>query len=415
MHKWENYLKLKEYYHNPNIDKSMDDIFSDLNCYTNEVMGYDEDFSSITFFVLLPPVFYEGKFLKGLCFVQAADLICERYPRIKDVFHVMAFSMSCSYPWSDCADAYFSFYKNEARENWFRRTHPHKADKILIPTEDAEYINEYLMAPSKVSINKDIDVLCISRLIDLKNMPLIAEALKIYRDKYPEQKIKMTAILGKKFEMNHEELTADELTEMRKIEDVLVHPSDYMKIIPWMDYNNIPDYYSRAKATLIGSLLEGKNRALHEAMCCDSPVICFSDFNKYKRGSEPAFPEGAGMYIPEFSAESMADTIHHVLQNQNKFQPRKKYLEQYGRKNFFSKCIDAFTYYEHAIPDYQRGQHYNNLWLDLAIQENYQISLNDFIYDKNAALSWAQGLEKAGACLDFYVSRYDYFKLKYKF
>lgn len=414
MHKWDNYYKLKEYYQNPNISKPLDEIFSDLNCYTNEVMNYDEDFKALTFFILLPPLFYKGKFLKGLAFAQGIDLIYERYPRIKDVFHTMAFSMSCSYPWSDCADAYFVSYKNQKREDWFRRTHPHKKDKILIPTEDAEYTNEYFMAPTLVDINKDIDVLCVSRLIDLKNMPLIAEALKIYRIKYPENKIKMTTILGKKFEMNYQGLDEEELEEIRKIESILIHPTDYIEFIPWVDYVKLPDYYSRAKVTLLGTLLEGKNRALFEAMCCDSPVICFKDFNKYQRAGQPAFPKGAGLEIPEFSAESMADTIYEVLQNQSKFKPRKRYLEEYGRKKFFNRCIDAFPYYKSELPEYQRGQHINNIWLDLAVQENFQLSLIDFIYEKNVALSWANDIEDTGKVIDFYVSRYDFFKEKYQ-
>lgn len=410
MHKWENYHRLKEYYHNPNVNKPMDEIFADLNCYTNEVMNYDENYSALTFFVLLPPLFYKGKFLKGLSFVQGVDLVQERYPRIKDVMFSMAFSMSCSYPWSECADAYFASYKNEAREEWFRRTYPNKANKLLLPTEDGEYINEYLMAPTEVNINKDIDVLCVARLIDLKNMPLIAEALKIYREKYPEKKIKMTAILGKEFGMNHAELDADELAEMRKIESILVHPTDYIEFVPKANYLSIANYYSRAKVTILGTLLEGKNRALFEAMSCDSPVICFKDFNKYQRAGEPAFPAGGGLEVPEFSAESMADTIHEVLQNQDKFTPRKSYLETYGRKNFFNRCIDAFPYYKENLPGYQEGNHINNLWLELAIQENYQIGLTDFIYDKNSSLSWAQDIEDTVNCIKFYVSRYDYFK-----
>ena len=33
------------------------------------------------------------------------------------------------------------------------------------------------MAPTEINKAKDIDILCISRFIDLKNIPIIAEAL----------------------------------------------------------------------------------------------------------------------------------------------------------------------------------------------------------------------------------------------
>jgi len=56
----------------------------------------------------------------------------------------------------------------------------------------------------------------------------------------------------------------------------------------------------------------------------------------------PAFPDGAGLYAPEFDAESLADTFHQVLQNEAAFRPRRRFLETGGRKNFFQHCLDSF-------------------------------------------------------------------------
>jgi hypothetical protein len=68
------------------------------------------------------------------------------------------------------------------------------------------------------------------------------------------------------------------------------------------------------------------------------------------------------------------------LENQTEFKPRYQYLKHCGRKNFFNTCIDSFPYYQHNIPDYKPGDAINNLWLDLAVQQNYQVSLNSFLY-----------------------------------
>jgi hypothetical protein len=94
------------------------------------------------------------------------------------------------------------------------------------------------------------------------------------------------------------------------------------------------------------------------------------------------------------------------LENCGDFHPRKKYLEHAGRKNFLNRALDSFPYYERALPDYVRGNHVENLWLDLAMQENYQLSLHDFTYDRNLLLSKARGLERIDELLKFFFGRF---------
>src|SRR4029453_651818 len=180
--------------------------------------------------------------------------------------------------------------------------------------------------------------------------------------------------------------------------------------VPHVDYSAISQYYSRAKVLVLGSLIEGKNRAMNEAMSCDPPVACFQDLNQYTRGEDPLFPEGAGLCAENFYPECLADTIREIIKNQGDFKPRFHYLKTNGRKKFFNTCLRSFhSYYERLVPDFTLNDSNQNIWLDLAIQANYQLSLLDFLYDKNPSLSHTQGLEAIEKTVKFYLSRRDFF------
>ena len=395
-----------EYLANPNINKPIEEIYGDIDAYTNEFFEEDIEYHRhIDFFVALPPTIYEGKFLKGIFFSQAVEYLYELYPQLSELFLSMAYTMWGSYSGSTSADAYLTLYNNKHRSNWFRKTNPGRKDKLLIPLQDADFTNEYYMAPV-FGVKKDIDVLCVARLQAIKNLPVIAMALKVYNQKYPE-KIRMTLIVGKDFGDNLTNLATYEKETLRQIIAVLGDPDKYINIIPSISHDSLSQYYTRAKVCVLGSLFEGKNRVINEAMSCNTPVICFKDFNKYARGEEQAFPEGAGLYAPEFTAESLADTIHTVINNQSEFKPRYKYLQNNGRKNFLNTCIDGFPYYEKELPEYVQGQHYQNLWLDLAVQYNYQSSLEKFLYGGNfTASSHVSGLGYIDKAVKFYFERF---------
>ncbi|MEZ2231290.1 glycosyltransferase [Microcoleus sp.] len=376
-----NYDRQKPYLRNPHINKPIAEIYADLDAFTWEIFeDQPHRFDTVSFYVLLPPLFYEGKFIKGIYFSEAVELINKLFPGLSSVFHSFTFVPWIGYSWAPIADAYSSLYTNPQRDKWFRETYPDRAHKPTIPLQDCDFINEYWISPRNVP-EKDIDLLAVARISEEKNLPIIAKALKIYRQKHPQKPIKLTILSGHDFDVNNiNSLDESALNEWRQIETILTNPFDYINLLPRVDYyNEMPAYYSRAKAFVLGSLLEGKNRAIMEAMSCNIPVICFQEFNQYARGNAPVFPEGAGLYA-KFDPESLADTIYTVLENRTEFKPRYQYLKHCGRKNFFNTCIDSFPYYQHNIPDYKPGDVVNNLWLDLAVQQNYQVSLNSFLY-----------------------------------
>lgn len=394
------------YFADPRGDLPIERVYVDMDAYTLEYFEDEPEFHErIDFFVVLPPLLYEGQFLKGVFVSQAVDFLHKLYPQLGCLFFSVANSQWCNFPWSRRADGYYCLYSNPEREAWFRQRHPDRADKLLLPLQDADCTHEYVMAPVPF-VERDVDVVCVSRLHDLKNVPLIAEALRVFRRKY--RPVRMRLIVGKPFDSQTlAGLTEHELSEWRKVEACLERPDDYLQVVPQANYSKeLPSFYSRAKLCVLGSLLEGKNRSLYEAMSCNTPVVCFRAFNQFIRGTCPAFPDGAGLYAPEFDAESLADIFQQVFKNHGDFRPRRRFLETSGRKNSFDRCLDSFPYYETALPDFVRGQHVRNLWLDLAIQDNYQLSLLDFVYATNTLISHVRGLKAIDQMLRFYFSRF---------
>lgn len=386
-----NYQRQNPYFNIDQIYKPLEEIYADLDSWTNEIFEQEsERFENVKFSVILPPLMYEAKFIKGLYFSESVDLLNKVLPQLSDTFFSIADSLWCSYPWSNTADAYFTLYDNPDRETWFRKTYPQRGNKILIPASHSDFIHEYLIAPQPFTV-KDIDVLCVSQLSPINNLPIIAEALKIYAQKY-NKLLKTILIIDDNVDLKSiHELSSEFQLEWEKITNILVNPFDYIQMISQVDYyQQRPLYYSRSKICIMGSILEGKNSSLTEAMSCNTPVICFQQFNQYARGQDKIFPPGSGL-LSEFDPESLADTLHTALDNLTTFKPRLNYLKYQGRKHFFNICLDYFFDYYSRIPDYKQGQAYHNLWLDLAIQNNYQISLHDFLYGRSPR-SQIQGL-----------------------
>ena len=76
-------------------------------------------------------------------------------------------------------------------------------------------------------------------------------------------------------------------------------------------------------------------------------------------------------------------------------------------KNFINKIADCIPYFKENIPNYNEGKFHENLWIDLAIQENYQICYHDFLYDKNPAISHVRGIENIDSLIKFFYSRFN--------
>lgn len=409
------YELARPYLHAPRTDKPIEQVFSDLQAYSSEVFE-DEDrlTQKLDFRVLLPPLYYDGQFVKGIAYSQGVDYLHQIEPRISELFHCVAVSMSHAYPWSEKADGYFAFYKNPIREAWFRREYPDKSHIVLIPQEDADCPDDYFLGP-QLGVQKDIPLLCVSQLIECKNIPLLAEAVKVYQRKYDPQ-VKLHLVIGTEFETSHPDFTGlpeHAVSELRKAEKLVGNLADVITLIPKIPYAEMPTYYSRAKVTVLGSLLEGKNRSIHESMSCDTPVVTFKHFNQYARGETEAIFENAGVYAEHYAAESMADAIHEAIKHYGDFRPRRAFLTHSGRKNCLNKCIDSFPYYCDCLPEYQPSNHLSNLWIDLAMQYSYRLSPERYLYGAKPNLQWVKGPQKISELLNFFEQRHGYFSRAY--
>lgn len=405
----------EEYMHNPSIDKPIEQIWDDIDNYSFEER-YEETkdlHRSINFVVPLPPLFYEGRFLKGIFYSQATNMLVNKFPELKKMFNVCANSMFSSYPWSEKADCYFTCYKNEAREKYYKNKYPNKKDIVFIPLQDADFLNEYAIAPV-TGTQKTIDVFCVSTPFPVKNLPIIAKSLKVYENKYG-RRLKVVYAIGQRLTKKREDGSLDysELfdygkNELKKVDEILGNTKDYIQFEPYIEYKNISKYYSAAKCCVLGSLIEGKNRFISESLSSNTPIIVFKDFNKYARGDYPVFFGNSGEYVPEFTPESLADTIHKVICNRHEYEPRKNYLMHYGRKNFVNMMVDMLPYYKEYLPNYKPGRLMDNIWIDLACWSSYQISYYDLLYDKKCSITHVAGLDNVVKLIKYYYEKFGY-------
>jgi glycosyltransferase involved in cell wall biosynthesis len=388
-----------EYLDGP-VDKPLETIYAELDEFTMEFFPDEREYRDrLDIFFALPPLHYDGSFLKGILFTQAADYLVQQFPWVQDLFHVGAYSMCTAYPWSKKADFYLVCYDNRARHRAFQERNPERADRPLIGLQDADFINEFQIFP-KPPKEKDIDILCVGKFQRIKNTALLAESLKIYRQKYGV--IRAVLVAGQKFDLNFRGLDHDGIAQIRKIQELLIHPQDYLDIVPWVNYYDLPELYSRAKLYTLASYIEGKNRTFSEAMACDVPLVCFEHHNRYARGDNPVFPDRAGLYAP-LGAEGLADTFHTALNNLGDFQPRRAFLRESGRRGVLRTLLHRIPYYQGRLPS---GRPETELWLDLAVQANHQVSLHSYLYDDIAGRAWNQGIENVRETLTGYKSRF---------
>jgi glycosyltransferase involved in cell wall biosynthesis len=397
-----------EYFHTPHIDKPLHEIYADINGYSGEFFPDEPDFFEwINAFIPIPPLMYEGRFIKGLLISQGVDKLVQTFPHIKEIFNLAAYTMWSSYPWAEHADIMLTCYDNPDYLAWYKAQHPEKADRVYLPLLDTDYTNEYTCAPKWVA-EKDIDVLCVARMHDLKNLPNVARALKVYEQKYGHR-LRATFVIGKDFDLNQTTLDAHERDQMRAIERALVHVSDYITFIPKAEYfTELQALYDRSKTYTLASLIEGKNRGIREALLHDVPVLAYEAHNQWARGRDVIFPDRCGVTVA-YDDEAMADGWHFLLNETADWTPRKTTLNWMSRRFFVNMCLSEIPYYRQVLPEqWMAPDPISTLWLDCATWKNYEYSYYNFMYDAHPGLSNLQGLNTLLGTINYYCQKFSF-------
>lgn len=406
----------RDYFENPymNKERSIEQIWDDIDAYSGEYFENEPTFhEKIDFVIPLPPLEYRGKFTKGIFFSQGMGYLLKLYPQLKELFFSCAYTMWSSYSWCDEADCYLTCYENKPREAYYKNKYPHKKGIIFIPLQDADFGNEYKMAPT-LDTPKTVDVLMVSSPIAVKNLPMLAKAIKVYEQKYA-CRLKTTIALGtagcKKLDdgsIDYSGIEENRRKILDEVNSILYNKMfDYINFEPYVNHSDLPKLYTSSKCTVLTSLIEGKNRCIFESISCNTPVVVFKAHNQWARGEHPIFFGNSGEYVQEFTPESLADTIHKVITHPENYEPRKNHLLHSGRKNFIDICASYIPYYKENIPDYGKTKFHENLWIDLACREDYGLGYKDFLYSKRPAIQHVRGLKDIDKMLDFYFSRYN--------
>lgn len=403
----------EEYFTNPNMDriKSLKEIWDDIDAYSGEFFEDETNLQEeIDFIVPLPPLNYKNKITKGIVFSQGSEYILKLFPKIKEIFFLGAYTMWSSYSWNSKADFYLSCYKNKAREKYHKKKY-NKENIIFVPLQDADYTNEYRISTSFYT-PKTIDVLCVSTPMPVKNLPMLAYAIKAYEAKY-NKILKTTIVLGRydvkitDDGIDYSLLPDYERQQLDMVCAILKPASKYITFRSYLDKKELTKVYSSAKCTALTSLIEGKNRSINESLSCDTPVVLFKDHNKWARGGYPVFPKKCGELAEKYTPESFADAIHKIINNPQNYECRKQYLTYNGRKNFIDTLVSYIPYYKKNIPDYNKTKFHENIWVDLACQKNYQLGYLEFLYDRNSVISHVRGINDIKSLMEFYYSRFN--------
>lgn len=323
--------------------------------------------------ILLPPLKFEGRRLKGLFWAPGVDPIWQLVPSLPDNFISIANSRWASYPWSGHADGYFVLYKNERREAYFRNRRPDLAHVTLVPRQTADHTSERQYRP-RPEIEKDIDVLVVSRLSLMKHLPFLAKSILALRKRNPAKRYHVFWANPAKGEQWRR---TSGRTIMQEIARILGNVEDYIELAGRIEPADMSALYARARSFVLTSTVEGKNRAMSEALLCDVPAVVPDDFNAAARNGQPLLPPNCGLTPPR-DPELFAAALEQVVESYGDFSPRAEYLKVSGRMNFFWDCVLSFEHFSSQIPGTTLEE--RQRWLDAAIEANYGISLVDFLY-----------------------------------
>jgi len=400
----------KHLFSNTRVNKAQEQLWNDLNDFTDEVFEENvERFNEFSVFLLMPPCFdNDGRFVKGLLATHATDFILSRWPWLKSLFHVTAYAMWSGYPRATQADAFMVPYDNPARKAWYDRKYPEYAHLPVFPVDDTDLFNEAEMV-SMPEVAKDIDVLQVARLDQIKNLEMFARAAKI-AGHVAGRPLKIHLHTGSVVDVNWSQQTEAQRVELMKMQAVLGVTQRYLTISPGQ-VPSLAELYNRSRVVTMTALCEGRNRAIHEAMSCGTPVVTFEAYNQFSRGDDVVFPAGGGYRAPQFTAQSLAETWVRTIKaaEEGWFNPREAVLAASGRRAVTNTVLRGFAdYYRAALPGWSPEQPVEqNAWLQENMQAVYKTDLENWWFSRQAFLGkprfHVKGLQDIAGVAEIYA------------
>lgn len=369
------------------LPSSVEDAFRRVDQFTWELLTDDEPYDLYSY-VMSPPVIFDGVFQRGTLMTMAADYLAQMIPEISAYFTTLASSRWCSVPWSKTADALATLYENPERERWFRQYAPNRRHQVFTPLQEADWTSEIFYRP--MECEKRFDLVCISRLASFKNLDVLAAALRIYRLKYG--RLRVLLLPGAD---SREALDSSELDCLNQLEEASF---GQLEVRWYVDAKGVVESLSQSRLYVLTSLIEGKNRGLHEAMCCNVPVLTFSNFNQHIRGGSRAYPINAGLDV-EFTPSALADGIKTALDREHQFSPRPAYLDGFSGRIWSLDCLYQRMGRAEWIAS---AGSIDESRLGVAIGKCYGSTLTGFVYDETPHPTYAVGVESHRELVAYY-------------
>jgi len=135
-----------------------------------------------------------------------------------------------------------------------------------------------------------------------KNIPALIEILKVYRDKYPGENMKLVIVGNRKARNFDKEI--DKTIKKYALQQNVIFPG-------WVEDADLPVIYKLARCFVFASLYEGFGIPIIEAMVTGLPVVSSN------KSCMPEVGGDAAIYADPANYADFAEKIHKVIADEN--------------------------------------------------------------------------------------------------
>jgi glycosyltransferase involved in cell wall biosynthesis len=155
---------------------------------------------------------------------------------------------------------------------------------------------------SRYSLPATRYILYVGTLQPRKNIPALVEILKIYREKYSNEDLKLV-IVGNRRARNFDK-KIDGVIKKHNLRNEVIFPG-------WIEDEDLPAVYKLAHCFVFASLYEGFGIPIAEAMAAGLPVVSSN------KSCLPEVGKDAAIFVDPANRAQFAEKIHEVIANKN--------------------------------------------------------------------------------------------------